>query len=499
MSFGSSGRYQSRLFNFVNQQSRRLTEQWESTFRHLQVATKWGVELLLYPVYSLFHSAELDGKVLPTTESKSKRTLQASHTDFSPETPLTTDTPIQHVLAAVQNLPREENRVTPQIKSLPLKLWGFWRSQFLTQPTTPDFPTSLALTDNNSALEPDIREEHRPMVRGIATNLSDRHLVLVTADNQILDILTSQQQARLTDKIISEISNYWYSWRLSQNQTELLPEIERLLAKLTGDRNNDTPLIAGGTVKNLLDKSKLFVFLDVAVAKLEETTLVPVQKSSQKLAQVAQTQLSIFLYGQEQLNAKREITVHNNGLETHTPSFSALIEAALNYFFGVGKDKQIDFRVPDVHEVLAPDPWLNWSDLFGNSKMVSQLNYRKNSHPIVSSQPKADAELTSGKESINSSTSNSQKSGKASSTKNSPNPNFPAKSHHRSRKTSQRQLSQSTQIEAKPDWIETKATLMGYEKHPLEQLLQWLDRAMLWLEEILVKIFQSFQRLWQGK
>jgi len=27
---------------------------------------------------------------------------------------------------------------------------------------------------------------------------------------------------------------------------------------------------------------------------------------------------------------------------------------------------------------------------------------------------------------------------------------------------------------------------MGYVKHPLEQLLEWLDRAMLWLENFLM-------------
>ncbi|NJR63310.1 MAG: hypothetical protein HC769_33765 [Cyanobacteria bacterium CRU_2_1] len=32
-------------------------------------------------------------------------------------------------------------------------------------------------------------------------------------------------------------------------------------------------------------------------------------------------------------------------------------------------------------------------------------------------------------------------------------------------------------------WIETDAKLVGYVKHPLEQLLEWLDQGMLWLEK----------------
>ena len=80
MSPGSSGRYQSRLFNFVHQQSRRLTQQWEHTFRHLQVATKWGVEALLYPVYRFLNPTESAGKTLEGKEPQTRLKLQ-------PETP----------------------------------------------------------------------------------------------------------------------------------------------------------------------------------------------------------------------------------------------------------------------------------------------------------------------------------------------------------------------------------------------------------------------------
>jgi hypothetical protein len=34
-----------------------------------------------------------------------------------------------------------------------------------------------------------------------------------------------------------------------------------------------------------------------------------------------------------------------------------------------------------------------------------------------------------------------------------------------------------------PPWIETNATLVRYEMHPLERLLNWLDRGLFWLEK----------------
>jgi len=40
---------------------------------------------------------------------------------------------------------------------------------------------------------------------------------------------------------------------------------------------------------------------------------------------------------------------------------------------------------------------------------------------------------------------------------------------------------------------------MGYVKHPLEQLLEWLDRAMLWLENFLMIVWRWVQQLLRGK
>ncbi|MFB2923259.1 hypothetical protein [Aerosakkonema funiforme] len=49
------------------------------------------------------------------------------------------------------------------------------------------------------------------------------------------------------------------------------------------------------------------------------------------------------------------------------------------------------------------------------------------------------------------------------------------------------------------DWIEIKAKPAGYVKHPLEQILEWLDLAMLWLEELIVKGFQLAHKLFTSK
>ncbi len=550
MSSGSSGRYQSKLFNFVHQQSQRLTEQWEHTFRHLQVATKWGVEALLYPVYLLFQSSESSVKTLHTKEPQPRLKLQPNNTDLLAQTPLTVDTPIQRVLGVVQNLSSKETTATSSTRSEPLNPLAFlgtlWGKTIHHNPTTNASPLqSLTISDSpagslkNSQPE-DSLKHHLAVVRGIATNLVNRNLVLVTADNQILDILTPQQQAKLEDKIISEVANYWHSWRLAgvQKETELLPEINRLLAKLTGRNTSNILSLPEGNSKDLdlINKNRLLAFMDASVAKLEANALVPVQQRSREIAQVVQTQLNIFLYGKERLAARGEIAVSADDLEANTLNFQALIEAAINYFFGVstgkklkqsGKDGQLQGKplpynrfttLPKTSQLhkqdLATDPWLSLSDLFGESKTVAdqpvttsqRINPRLGSSVLprlsipkkIVRHPKTGYGLVQKKKPTRNLTSNQKTSGKITPAKETQDSISKSKSESRKGNVFQ-QLRQSTQIEAKPDWIETTATSMGYEKHPLEQLLEWLDSFMLWLEEIFAKVFQSLQRLWQGK
>jgi hypothetical protein len=555
MSSGSSGHYQSRLFNFVNQQSRRLTQQWENTFRHLQVATKWSLETLLHTVYILMQSSESSGKTLHTKEPQSRLKLQPNDTDFFAETPLTVDTPIQHLLGEIQNLSSEEVTATSSNATLnPLAfLRTLWSKAIHHKPTEhPNPPQSLAISDNPAgSLHPsqlkDALKCHFPAVRGIATNLLNRNLVLVTADNEILDILTSQQQAKLEDKIISEVANYWSFWRLAKVKKEnaLLPEIDRLLAKLTGKRTSEIAYLPEDTSEdlNLINQSKLLAFLDASVAKLETNAVVPVQQRSREIIQVFQTQLNIFIYGKERLAARGEIAVNADSLETQALNFQALIEAALNYFFGVGAGKKLNLssnerqlqgkllpyrrfnipKSPQLHNQVPTEPWLNFHDLFGEFKTVAEkpVTVSQRLNPILApnilpemsmpkkvvhrrkavcpeTSPKAKSGLVQKKQPTRNFTSTQKISGKIIPAKQTQDRVSQSKSESSKPDVFQR-LRQSTQMEAKPDWIETTATLMGYEKHPLEQLLEWLDSFMLWLEEMFVKIFQALQKLWRGK
>ncbi|PHJ67502.1 hypothetical protein VF14_05405 [Nostoc linckia z18] len=547
MSSGSSGRYQSRLFNFVHQQSRRLTQQWGNSFRHLQVATKWGVELLLYPVYLLFQSSEADAKTLHTKEPQSRLNLPSNDTDFQPENHLNVDTPIEQVLETVYYLSSEEVVATPKQNSQsfnPLSFLGiFWQKSISKNSTDTNIIHSPTITDRSTASiqsssPENSLKQHLATIQGVATNLLNRNLVLVTTGNEILDILTPQQQAKLEEKIINEVARYWQSWRLIQAQKdqELLPQIDGLLAKLTGENPVKIPILPGTTSNNSLNSSKLFTFLDLAVATVESKALIPVQQGSQKIIQVAQTQLNVFIYGKEQLTAKGKMAVAADDIETHTFNVQALIEAALNYFFGVRNRKTLESTIADnqqnrllfsypkkalfknrnlPNQDLTNDPWLTWSDLFGNGEKVTEkaVPIPENTTPALAAslstgifwpknlhrqQPKAKSELVQRKKITRHLTSIRKTFAKVTSFQKTQKAISQVHSKTHKGEISQQRFSQTTEVEAQPDWIETKATTMGYEKHPLEKILEWLDAVILWLEEIFAKLFQSLQRVWQG-
>ena len=414
MSSASSGRYQSRLFNFVHQRSRRLTEQCGRAFWHFKVATSRIAPVVLYPIYLLFQSSRATGRQMHQAVQQSLPKLQAQDTDSQPQTsPPAADTPIQQVLLLVDALPSEEAISThSQDKTEPTNFLAFlatdtllnggnprtqvsssWRFKFF-----PNSHTSTSSLTHRSTPHPS-PSHNRAVIQGIATQLSSRTLVLISAQNEILDILTPQQQQKLQEQITKEVADYWRYQRLAHS-----------------DKQRFT-----------LNPYQALAFLDRTVAYLE---------SNQAIA--------------------RDAT------DAGTLRIKALIWAAIDYFFGPRYSKPAVATTPVADSLELPagskprgkplphrppsklpsrlqlinsdvDPWLSESDLFGVPESGK-----------ISNQPR----------------------------------------------------NQNTQLNPAPDWIETHATKVGYVKHPLEQLLEWLDRGMLWLEELLTRVFQWVRSSW---
>ncbi|MCA1990620.1 MAG: hypothetical protein LDL41_01030 [Coleofasciculus sp. S288] len=227
MSPASTGRYQSRLFNFLNRQSIRLTDQFNRTVRHIKVAATWGTQILLYPVYLLVQAGLSAGRQLSSAAQTGSTPLKAFSHSQPQETAPTVDTPIQRVLEDVSILELPIASLKEQLNVEKLEGWNVQNNlpsclpatQTNLQPANPPSETPLHLNQT----EQELSHEHC-LVRGVATLLTTRTLVLVTVQNQVLDILTPEQQQKLSARIIWEVSDFLHQRRLVQvSERQVVP------------------------------------------------------------------------------------------------------------------------------------------------------------------------------------------------------------------------------------------------------------------------------------
>ena len=212
MSPPATSPYKSQLFNFLNRQSLRWRDRLGTVVRHLKVAAEWGTQILLYPAYLVVQAGRMAGRQL------GQATVPAKLLDTPPqaEPPSPTpraDQPLQQVLEGISSwLPvvATDNSEIP-LRSQKSELEN---QEYLNLKTAP-FPPSPPLSSSSPLL--------KTKVQGIASLLGTRRLVLVDVGNQVLDILSNQQQEKLRQRISLEIANYCHEYRLVQTQGRKYP------------------------------------------------------------------------------------------------------------------------------------------------------------------------------------------------------------------------------------------------------------------------------------
>ena len=222
----SPGRYQSRLFNFLNRQALRLTDQVERAARHIKVAAVWGAQILLYPIYLLVEGSLSVGRQLTTKAEtgwpRLKEFTDKEHQELA-KTQSVVDTPIQRVLSEVNTLQLPE--LSTLVVLQPGSLVSTPHQEFIehkpvTQKGELTASTGEVVPHENvseKALSAQQTTSKGNVIQGVASLLATRSLVLVTVENQILDILTPQQQQKLAAKIRWEVADLLHQRRLGQS------------------------------------------------------------------------------------------------------------------------------------------------------------------------------------------------------------------------------------------------------------------------------------------
>lgn len=395
MSSSSTGPYQSRLFQFLHRQSRRVVDKGERSLRQMKVAAAWSAQILLYPVYLLVQTSRMTGHQLKQAVQEGLPQFltggqsQPTNPINSDPTPPPADTPIQQVLLALNAVEPEEletNSVSDsttasgsQPKFFSVSTLVSWASFYVpwlskvaqktdSTPTPTEGLRSLKLPQLRVTTLPAFQlsgttqelSGQRKAVQGIACLLTTRSLILVTNRNQILDVLTPQQQRKLQQRISWELADYWYQRRiahmqgfksqlkLSVEQQNLLPPVRffwGLMAWVqTGPVAMATNLFQESSlVQSQTSADSLFmrqvapfllqplVFLDRTLAQLEAQPQPPFTaliNLPQTLRQKVQIQ---FIQPMPQSVSAQISTAE--ATEVNSLKIQGLIRAAIHYFF----------------------------------------------------------------------------------------------------------------------------------------------------------------------
>ncbi|EGK87567.1 hypothetical protein D0A34_06245 [Microcoleus vaginatus PCC 9802] len=215
MSNGYYGPYQSRLLNFISKQSRQVADNCDRTWRHIKEATLTATQILLYPAYLLVQSSRLLGRQL--RESSQKVDLPELQEFVGDENPdgqqnwyqgeISEESSIAEILHLAENL-LNSSQTAKTLATFPL-LINQGNTANNLHPAI-NFSGQITKHQTTSVLELPLAKtglKPQPKVEGIASFIPARTLVLVGRENQILDILTPQQQELLEGRITWEVAN----------------------------------------------------------------------------------------------------------------------------------------------------------------------------------------------------------------------------------------------------------------------------------------------------
>lgn len=213
--------YNSEILQFVIGQSHRLRAQVAQAWRWTQVATVWGIQVVVATAYGGWYGVRtgwrLGHQLVQTVKGAWLKLGESRQSDKSfPQ--LSSDTPIRHILAltletGVATTPppisTQSQPFPALVRSQGQRLWaGFVQGLTSLSRRIQIAPARPPATTAN--LLPPLE------VRGIASDLATGRLAWVTATTVV--VLDAPAHRALQQRIIWELADYGYRWRQWQRR-----------------------------------------------------------------------------------------------------------------------------------------------------------------------------------------------------------------------------------------------------------------------------------------
>jgi hypothetical protein len=237
-----SGTYQSRVFTFISKRTNRLKDTCAQGFRHIKVAVVWSSQILLYPIQLLAQKTKIFQPQLASPPQRRSLPQPVSDINIEQALELVVGAGYPIVIAERGSLTVTDARA----RNLPQSVSTGKRSMLVHEdsrtienydPDTEDWEVSSYSPRRSRQVM-----AKKPMIRGLSSLLIDRQLVLVTAGNEILDILTISQQQEIRRRIGIDLATAWYQWhtgKLPDSDTAQQLSANRQLPLAIVDRDRE--------------------------------------------------------------------------------------------------------------------------------------------------------------------------------------------------------------------------------------------------------------------
>ena len=446
-----SENYHSRVFTFVRKRTNQLKDTCTQGLRHLKIAVVWSGQILLYPIHLLAQTTKIFQSQLP---SPPQPPVFPPVADIKIEAALEliVDAGYPIVLAvgagclAIDDPHSRQSQISPVGTALPVLVHeNSWKIEQY-DPDTEDWEVSSYSPRSSRQVT-----TQKPIIRGLSSLLIDRQLVLVTTENEILDILTSSQQQEIRRRIGIDLAIFWYQWHTQQ---------------LT-DRHSTQQLLA---------KQQLALAAEISVDFDQQ---IPAPKLFERLqdwlrnsrSQPSASNDEIALISQHQLPAA------SYSCTPQPPKIDRLL--ALPQLPPIIETESILSQDSSIQATLVkiqPDWLKQWWSYYRDYVHIPTQPDRQIVHQS------AEFQLIPLGQPI------------ATRSRSIPDPaRLTASSTQKSIAHTSGQLAPqiSEDVEYQQDWIEADSELIGYSKSPLAKLLVWLDRLLLQIESWLIKIWSK--------
>ena len=426
----TTGPYKSKTLNLISEKHRQILDQSDRGIRNLKVAASNTLQLLLYPIYILLQASRLAVKQLQQKIFDKIPQLQSKVNKNSINNQ-TVNKPIQPILETASETDVAQIREKQKDNKEQLL------SANIQQPKMSSIATSQIAPP--SQIFPPLKWEKKSNTTPKLI-VESKKKVLVGRDNQKMDNLTSTQQKQLQQNLIPETIN------IHQNaQLQLKPCAE--LAPIVGPIGKFWEVMAWIQISPIALWFNLF-----GEVSLLATTNQPKQQP--------------FIDETSNLLPSSNLTfrnfIHNSAKQYLYPLTTGL---GLN-----GLLPPFDLEKYSLDSILEEEMAKEWAQM----RVTVEHETQSIASVVSPSQPQTFQKVATLANTAS----------------------FPQTSLVTRENATTSPQSQNTESKPKhqPERLEVKSVPIGYIKHPLEEILAWVDIIINWSEAVVAKLWQWGQK-----